>query len=163
MTPTTYERKKMNEKTSRKDILAKINAEREAQIRLGYDADHDDDHENGELMMAASALIDADGSRWPWDMGTYEKLVMRDNEGRIIAALAMIVAELQRLRRSTSKRVKEVREDAISDTLNELNFVNHVEDLELIDRSVKARLKFLRKTEKKAAKKATKKAAKKKS
>ena len=108
-----------------------IAAERKRQIAVeGYDADHDDEHDAGEIAMAAAcyaapALIFTKDERatatiygdpWPWDQA-YDKRpfvgnMLRDpaktsdkvRRDLLVKAGALIVAEIDRLDRQSSAK-----------------------------------------------------------
>ena len=87
-------------------ILADIAAERERQRRKGYDAAHDDDHDSGELMAAASHVAfprhdfatALETSQMEWICKIEEKWA-HDPYRRAIIAAALLIAEAERLDR----------------------------------------------------------------
>ncbi len=97
--------------------LAAIAAERQRQISAeGYDAAHDDEHDTGELALAAGVYalyaamtpLERDfaarygpnlygtGGLWPWD---HADLKLTTHRADLIKAGALIVAEIERLDR----------------------------------------------------------------
>lgn len=97
-----------------RDVLA----ERERQVDAeGWDADHDDEHLDGELARAAAAyaLWDAAGERvkrawenlglsypdcWPWALAWWKPRTRREN---LVRAGALILAEIERLDRAEAR------------------------------------------------------------
>lgn len=106
-------------------IAAEIAAERTRQInREGFDASHDDEHDNGELALAAACYAAVSPSddrlhdvqiafydglppefafkgwlRWPWDREWWKP---KDRRRDLIRAAALIVAEIERLDRASA-------------------------------------------------------------
>ncbi|MEM8636140.1 MAG: hypothetical protein AAGF33_14295 [Pseudomonadota bacterium] len=95
---------------SRKHALDEIRDERDRQIaEEGFDASHDDEHNRGELAIAASCYADAASYpedlrrafhlfpyRWPWQRTWWKPKTRRED---LIRAGALIVAEIERLDR----------------------------------------------------------------
>lgn len=93
------------------DIYDKIKQERERQIKKGYDALHDDMHETEDIALGAAVyaippyvrtydLDEADDrppKLWPFDARDWHPHPERERE--LIKAAAMIIAEIERLRR----------------------------------------------------------------
>lgn len=87
-----------------------LKAERERQVAKGYDAAHDDEHEDGAIAFAALAhLAAAVGEQstadcyYPWGMGFRE----RDDDTKLsllTSAAALIVAEMERMMRKEGGR-----------------------------------------------------------
>lgn len=85
------------------ELIAK---ERERQIKLGYDSQHDREHQPMDLVCAADAYIcSAEGfaapqgySTWPWDYHDFKPKTMRED---LIRAGALIAAALDRLNEQT--------------------------------------------------------------
>jgi len=115
-------------------VIDEIAAERRRQVEQeGWTAEHDDDHENGEMAMAAAlyaapepllAVERGSGSftfsdPWPWwdqmegvrggihKVAAWDKRDQHDQRRRLIIAAALIVAEIERLDRSDSGTSKE--------------------------------------------------------
>lgn len=98
--------------------IAEIAAERKRQIEVeGWTAEHDDSHDEGEMAMAASIYAyyatksggirqgakahSAGAANWPWGAEWFKlKTPRRD----LIRAAALIVAEIERLDRASSRR-----------------------------------------------------------
>jgi hypothetical protein len=108
-------------------VLARIAAERQRQVSLeGYSQEHDDQHDHGELAMAAIAYaspiaIDGDEENWTlavidqegvtepvYPFGNYPHKLQAINRGQLskeyriqqlIIAGALLVAEVERLER----------------------------------------------------------------
>ena len=91
-------------------VITEIATERQRQISVeGYDAGHDEQHENGELAAAAAAyaLLQNDGLNnvyvgrtpiadylWPWNPYGFSSKGDRRN---LVCAAALIIAEIERL------------------------------------------------------------------
>lgn len=92
-------------------------SERLRQVHVkGYTDQHDDDHEDSELAIAAACyLVHGTGRRvlrqvlpgtflasaedaWPWDED-YDKREERGDFGRVVIAAGLVIAELERLLR----------------------------------------------------------------
>lgn len=80
-----------------------IAAERQRQIeKEGWTAEHDRQHKNGEMVLAAIAYLMPDNLRepitdiWPWDV-KYFKPTPNDRERELVKAGALIGAEIDRL------------------------------------------------------------------
>ncbi|MCW3477531.1 hypothetical protein [Limobrevibacterium gyesilva] len=90
-------------------VILEIARERERQIEgEGWTPEHDDEHVDGELAMAAATYAihaakggaHQPGSRpliWPWDVAWWKP---KDPRRDLIRAAALIVAEIERLDRS---------------------------------------------------------------
>lgn len=88
-----------------------ITEERQRQILIElYSDGHDDEHENGELAIAASCYAMPNDERpmgkkyaipdqWPWDV-EYWKPTPNDRVRELVKAGALIVAEIDRLHRN---------------------------------------------------------------
>lgn len=114
------------------NVILEIDDERGRQVARGYDAAHDDEHDNFEILWAAVCYAAPDyvyrredlasGVRfldpWPWDE-RYDKRphngnVMRSpviysnskRRGFLVKAAAMIVAEIERLDRADAACIK---------------------------------------------------------
>lgn len=93
--------------------LQMVAAERKRQVAKGYDAKHDDGHQEMEMVCAAIAFLKAayahdsfqeDASdMWPWEEGA--PVVERHDNGtdNLVKAAAMIVAEIERRHRAADK------------------------------------------------------------
>lgn len=91
-------------------FMDEVLAERRRQIEeLGYDADHDDLHELGEIGQAAAALaLPPDDGRdralfWPWVGSVPRSFTERkrgDRRAELVKAAAMIYAEADRIDRA---------------------------------------------------------------
>lgn len=92
-----------------------IRAERLRQINAeGWTAEHDDEHNNGEMALAAGCYAVHDHypgyveNMWPWD-STWWKPTPDDRRRELVKAGALIVAEIERLDR---ERLRDEREAA---------------------------------------------------
>lgn len=93
-------------RTQTKHALDEIAAERERQVDAeGWTPEHDDGHDRGELARAAACYAHGDyddgfviGAIWPWSEDWWKP---SDRRRELIKAGALIVAELERLERST--------------------------------------------------------------
>lgn len=90
-------------------VYDEIREERAHQVELGYDAEHDDQHCQGQLCAAAAVYADAASSlecgiestdvmhnleyRWPFDDGFR---VFSSSRTYMLKAAAMLVAEIER-------------------------------------------------------------------
>jgi len=89
-----------------------IAAERARQVRKGWTPEHDDDHTDGALAQAAACLAvegtDAEFTTPDYDISWIKSLRDRhansSRETQLIVAAALIVAELERIRRSNFNR-----------------------------------------------------------
>lgn len=88
-------------------VVDEIAAERKRQVEAeGWSARHDDQHEEGELALAAMCYAAPDWLRefftnndifiWPWDLTWWKPKNLRRD---LIRAAALIVAEIERLDR----------------------------------------------------------------
>lgn len=81
-----------------------IGAERRQQVEKGFDVEHDDEHDNGDLARAAICYA-ADGSQkldcvaWlaPWGG---DRFTTEDRRGDLVRAAALLVAEIERIDRA---------------------------------------------------------------
>jgi hypothetical protein len=94
--------------------IADIAAERTRQVEVeGWSAAHDDTHETGDLAYAGACYALAGTGPalkewlrliidrlWPWDRGWY-KIANKSKRQRLVVAGALIVAEIERLDRSS--------------------------------------------------------------
>lgn len=86
-----------------RDVLA----ERQRQIEAeGWTPEHDDQHTDGSLAVAAAcyAIADRDGRAeappfWPWDLDWWKP---SDDRRMLVKAGALILAEIERLDRATA-------------------------------------------------------------
>ena len=96
-------------------IIEEVRAERERQIRMGYTADHDDEHSSGEISAWAAVYAMPPACR-KWDCicdygRTLEEALMPegwvfksgDRRRELIKAAALIVAEIERLDRENER------------------------------------------------------------
>lgn len=101
----------------RDEIFQAIRDERERQIGVeGWTPEHDDEHDLGEMAMAAACYaypqiiryVEDDkkqwSSAWPWD-NKWDKREIHDQKRRLIIAGALIIAELERLERMEKNNV----------------------------------------------------------
>ena len=99
------------QRTTGKPPLEMIAAERQAQLAMGYDAAHDDQHAAGELAAAAAcfalgsaevrsaAHIGESTLLWPAEWST-EILGANTRMRQLVVAGALIAAEIERLQRA---------------------------------------------------------------
>ncbi|WP_241252282.1 ead/Ea22-like family protein [Citrobacter freundii] len=88
-------------------------AERQRQQSVeGWTPEHDDEHCNGELAMAAVCYINETGTvnrnggkpwGWPWDASWWKPKTRRRN---LVKAVALILAEIERIDRAAGIGVK---------------------------------------------------------
>lgn len=79
-------------------ILGEVRAElAHAQVSKGFDAQHDDQLDAGQLGRAAVAYIMLDPTFWPFGPGTYKPEARRDD---LIRAAGFIVSEIARIDRA---------------------------------------------------------------
>jgi hypothetical protein len=96
-------------------VIEEVIAERRRQIAKGYDAAHDDAHDDGSIATAAAVyalhpfvwhLVITEGSKrrllsladfWPWEWSQFEPADERRN---LVRSAAMIIAEIERLDRA---------------------------------------------------------------
>lgn len=72
-----------------------IAAERQRQIEQeGWTPEHDDQHDDRELLYAAETYMFGDPDAWPWDEDSYKP---KDKITDLIRAGALIAAEIDRL------------------------------------------------------------------
>ena len=88
--------------------LELVRAERSHQIDRGFDAEHDDAHEGGNLMLSGQAMLYRDQSyrfrdavlatqaelTWPWPIDEMPKQSGGNQD--LIIAIALLVSELER-------------------------------------------------------------------
>ena len=78
-----------------------ISKERKKQIKkLGYDIEHDLNYnEQGELVIAARALISGNNANFPasWDIIDVQKMCDKPYSKRLVIAGTLIAAELDRI------------------------------------------------------------------
>jgi hypothetical protein len=82
--------------------------ERQRQIDAeGWTSDHDDQHVNGELRIAAACyagdtrkFFKAAPPKWPWSQAWWKPKSLREN---LVRAAALIIAEIERLDRLAEK------------------------------------------------------------
>ena len=86
-------------------ILDDIATERVKQIAKGWDAHHDDFHEDGALAIAAgciaiySATCNSPKHLFPWDDETLTRWTDKPRRQQLIIAAALVVTEIERLDR----------------------------------------------------------------
>lgn len=98
-------------RTTGKSPLEMIAAERQAQLAMGYDASHDDQHATGELAAAAACFargstavtdVSQNGEAcnlWPAEWPS-EILGVNTRMRQLVIAGALIAAEIERLQRA---------------------------------------------------------------
>lgn len=136
-------------------VTEEVIQERTKQVKLGFTAEHDDEHTGAELRDAAAHMIYPAIVPWPFVDGHPDVSKYRRN---LIVAAAFCIAEVERFDRQNTKAAIEqasANYDSAATAIQNLSGDRIM--LENIDRLVKARLKELKKEEKKAAKKKGKK------
>lgn len=103
---------------TRAEIVAAVAAERDRQVSEGgYSAEHDDEHDDGEIAWAAAcyaapALVLCEDNdvgevvpAYPWDGGDGERPPRhgKDRTRDLIRAAALCIAEIERLQRSRER------------------------------------------------------------
>lgn len=89
-------------------VIDEIAVERRRQVEVeGWSIEHDDSHDNGQMAAAAacyamSAYSKASIRYWSWDMKWWKPKTPRRD---LIRAAALIVAEIERLDRTTPGRL----------------------------------------------------------
>lgn len=85
---------------------ALIMKERQEQIQKhGYTSWHDDEHADGEILQAASSVLEREVTgldpevEFPWEDESLNKILGHDKIGRLTIVGALIAAEIDRLRR----------------------------------------------------------------
>lgn len=82
--------------------LQEVADERNRQISgEGYAIEHDDEHEGGELAMAAATYItppNLRGDTWPWHP-IWWKTTPQDRKRELVKGIALALSELERLHR----------------------------------------------------------------
>lgn len=91
-------------------LFDKVTAERRKQIGQGHDAEHDDWHQHDELARAAAcyaapeysreSILDHQAMDWPFDQASWRP-TPDDRKRELIKAMALLVAEYERLERMT--------------------------------------------------------------
>lgn len=88
-------------------VIDEIVAERSRQISKGYDARHDDAHNDRSIAMAAAAYAAAGAGKsptgaalWPWNIDQFKPENARRN---LIVAATLCVAEVERIERSSEQ------------------------------------------------------------
>lgn len=100
----------VNQKNTMKSGIELITDERNRQVaKEGYSAEHDEAHDDNELVDAAGAYACADDETepvpfdWPWD---HEAWKPSDRIRNLVKAGALIAAEIDRLQRLDSQPIK---------------------------------------------------------
>lgn len=93
-------------------VLAEVLKERRRQVHAeGWTAEHDDEHDNGEMAIAAGVYAlnaygefkpddfcnDGSPPHWPWDSRWWKP---KDARRDLVRAAALLVAEIERLDRA---------------------------------------------------------------
>ncbi len=91
-------------------VLAEVRAKRVRQIgHHGYSFRHDDEHDRGELAMAAIPYIQAAWCQltpdelqvyWPWEGDSFKPAPTDTKRELLLNAAALLVAEIERLDRA---------------------------------------------------------------
>jgi len=108
-----------NQNTTTLGILMEVQEERRKQIEIhGWTPEHDDDHTKRELVMAACAYAGGTGLRktndrsiWPWSHKAKVKVWESGGRKRLIKAMALLVAEVQRIDRAKGRAWNELHKD----------------------------------------------------
>ena len=91
-------------------LINEIAAERQRQIEVeGWSVDHDDQHADGSLAMAAAAYAHplSKTAKWLWPPSwSLDWWKPKDRRRDLIRAAALIVAEIERLDRASAKGSK---------------------------------------------------------
>lgn len=85
-------------------VLQEVGRVRERQVAKGYDAAHDDEHTDGAIAVAAAYYAWGKGVPeylWPWEEAARPTLSLMSDRERLLVAAALIVAEIERLDRSS--------------------------------------------------------------
>ena len=87
-----------------KDLETASYLERFRQKMKGYTAEHDQQHAESQLLMAAACYLNPSlyPSLWPWDESYYKPV---NEESDVIKALALIKAEVERIYMKYGKEV----------------------------------------------------------
>ncbi len=94
-------------------IIGMVAVERQRQIdEEKFTAEHDDKHDQEELIDAAHAYIAAADNRglinaldlWPWEANTFRPSASKVRN--LVKAIALLIAEAERLQRAEEKRKK---------------------------------------------------------
>jgi hypothetical protein len=91
--------------------------EREKQISKGFDATHDDQHRNGEIVTAVIGLLKEayrPGSifkvfkphEWPWSDEDWARISRHAPRRILVICAAMMVAEIERFDRTTHPQLQ---------------------------------------------------------
>jgi len=95
-----------------------IAAERQRQIEVeGWTPEHDDEHDNGELIAASicyarigcpyPSIRDSTSPLWPWDAKWWKPAFRHDKIRNLVKAGALIAAEIDRLQRLDGDRCEQ--------------------------------------------------------
>lgn len=94
--------------TPRMDIVLTVLKERRKQeTEKGYDAEHDDGHTEGEIAHAAACYMaggelvipESNTEVWPFEGDADRIIAAKDRERQLVIAMALAMAEIERLRR----------------------------------------------------------------
>jgi hypothetical protein len=141
--------------TTPKTVTEEVIEERAKQVRLGFTAEHDDEHTGGQLRDAAAFMLYPSTHDWPFTDGEPNVGGMA-YRGRMIIAAAFCIAEAERSDRETIRAALQQIQSNYGAAYQAILNLNG-EALMNIDKVVKARLKELEKQDRKAAKKKGKK------
>lgn len=137
-----------------KTVTEEVIQERAKQVALGFTAEHDDEHQSGELRDAAAFMLYPSTHAWPFIDGEPSNLT--SYRRRMIIAAAFCIAEAERSDRYDVAEKAKIQKESLDYAIDAISKLNG-ETLMNLDKLVKARLKELKKEEKKAAKKKGKK------
>ena len=83
------------------NIIEEIAEERSRQwTEEGWTKEHDDEHNDNSLSIAAASYCLETSMIWPWELETFK---LKDRRRNLIRAAALIVAEIERMDRETNK------------------------------------------------------------
>lgn len=114
-----------------------ISAERKRQMEIeGWTPEHDDQHQYGELILAARCYIESKSGQfnfnkrmWPWDSKWWKP---KDRISNLVRAGALIASEIDRLQRSSSYILTEKEADKLNYTMvslgNPTTFEGFIQD-----------------------------------
>ncbi len=82
-------------------VLYEIAAERRRQIEAeGWTPEHDDEHDDGEMFVAAQCYFNGDLTDWPWEQQRWKPKDIRRN---LVRAGALVQADIERILRKSRR------------------------------------------------------------
>ncbi len=81
------------------ETIAAVIAERNRQIAAGYDAEHDDQHKDGEIIMAPWGALERIGKAFDAE----NKGDIKGYMDELVRVAALVVSEIDRVKRATKK------------------------------------------------------------